>query len=1102
MPFWIHFIIGGVMLLGGAWLVWFALTVGLEGVETFPATGNRSGDTAPPREDVTVKNGSGRMLGLHAAKLRPRAFQSDGVQGLRMEIYDHGQVNMGKWAGKIANNIYIRAGKVHDAHVEDVLKPALKGQYKDIESAESLHQMGWIQVIVHPSLMDNLRHHEGRGATDLAERLRGLVLESLGICFTPAVHAAFQPYLGLFEDDSVPQTSFHLRFQPLPPASSDQPLDCQAAIGLKTIQAVSTVPGLEETNLRVADKELDGRTYAPLSERYAERLAIGPRSWCHLRTTADAFDSLVTIGWRPSNDRRIAGQIQILEYRGKDELWLELPGHPEKVACKKDWYIDIPAAEGPHTMAYFWCRREGGEENIGSLFLANPVPDIGALPEVVVIDQLEDALDDGNAFSRFIATQIYLASLETPQSGPLVFLDDGNGWDFLNQAGLAEGRNLLPEAVLASHVNLHYRVKMVLSPPQYRMVKMWFGKIATRQSVLASVMKTLKEAPVYRELFSEVLNMLLPDERRPGLSVDLWVDNLIPRGTALLRLLPILENVRRREIFGEIRLEQWQNARDISGMSCNAKRNFLIEYPSGNIMMRLSRYPLYGVHAPQITGFIGLSLEDPEDPACRLTVENGSTSELQISIRPMEAMAGEMENELQNSADPELQRLPPDQELGLPIQPGTGYQIHLAMGAQSIQILIYPDPVPQMNEPEFVPAPGKLDFFGLVLGRRAEISQWQSSPLAGVWNQQSQNGHFQLDGANRVTHNGFLASVIRDQTEREIHFLSTRPATVQEGLNNLKIEAGGSTLGQNPLGMAAQIFEEDAPGQVTQYERVAIDEARNAKVLLHTDFFERYFDRISGYLPEGERLVAVDLLKCFPGDISELDRHLYLVKSRSKQTQLERGWIFRDGGGIHRVGSGPRLQTMALDVSQPVVGPFDLSHFYTVDWQGGKRTPLSFVIESHREQVSRYLEDGWCELRKDMAYAPGGNLSAEPKVFAGRDPLFMVTNQLKLTYNAQTRQQHNQLNFDPRELCNYFDKDAYRLGYLPEAKAFTLRSRLHPNMGTTPKTVFLVVPSGEQAILGSHALDYVDIPPGRNILVLPGLAFRFSQGPAYYGVTV
>lgn len=1098
MPFWMHIIIGMSVLVLGGGLMWLAFWQTPErqstGLEVAPAEAK---GLSRNHHQVT-EAGSGPLKTLHAAKMGYMGTHTDSISGLRLEIYEHGPVKMSSWAGKIANNIYIRAGKIQDAHVEEVLKPALKGQYQDIDALDALHPMGWIQVVVHPGLLDSLRQDQGLGLTDLSEKLRSLVLESLGICLTPAIHNQYQPHLVICEDDSLGTTSFNLRFQPLPPATSAQALDCQAAIGLKPIGAISTVPGLEETHLRVADKNLDGRAYAPLSERFAEKLVLGPKSWCHLRTTPETFNSVVTLGWRPSHDRRSAGQLQVLDVKGNDPLLLELPGYAQKQVCKKGWYIEIPAEEGPHTMAYFWTQKNGLEENIGAIFVANPMPDIGSLPEVVVLDHLEHKLNTANDFARFIATQIYLASKRKHRHANLAFLDDEDGFDYMNHHGLAFERELRPEALLTNNDPLHYRIKMVLAPPQYKLMKELFGKIATRQSVHDLVMKLLKEQAPYRQMFGEVRSMLLPDERKPGLSIDISLDNLIPRGTVLLRLLPLLENVRRREIFGEIRLDQMPGARDISGMSCNGRRNFLIEYPAGNIMMRLSRYPLYGIHAPQIAGFIGLSLEDPESPSARLFIENGSNSELKVTAWDADTIDPSHSPATQSL---QTRRLPPDQEMAVPIPVGINHRIEVASEQQSFEIQIYPEPLPQMNEPEFVPAPGKLEFYGLTLARRQEVSQWQNSNFSPLWHSQTQSEDLGLEGVSRMTRHGYLASVIRDETMREVHYFCEKPATLQEGLAPLKLPAASSTVSSGGLSTSAQIYENEAPGQVTQYERVALDQVKHAKVLLK-DYFDHYYDAVAQYLPSQERLLAIDLLKCNSGDISNLDLHLYAVKTKSEQTQMERGWIFCVAGGIQRIGSGPGQQTIALDFSKPLVGPLDLKRFYTVDWPGGLRTPLSFAIENHTDQISRYLEDGWFELRKDMVFAPGGNLAAEPKPFSGRDPQFIVTNQLKLTHNTQTVHTANQLNFDPRELCNFFDKDAFRLGYLPDAKAFTLRSMLHPNMGTTPKTVFMIVPSGEQAILGSHALDHVDIPPGRNILVLPGLAFRFSQGPAYYGVTV
>jgi len=133
-----------------------------------------------------------------------------------------------------------------------------------------------------------------------------------------------------------------------------------------------------------------------------------------------------------------------------------------------------------------------------------------------------------------------------------------------------------------------------------------------------------------------------------------------------------------------------------------------------------------------------------------------------------------------------------------------------------------------------------------------------------------------------------------------------------------------------------------------------------------------------------------------------------------------------------------------------------------------------------------------------------GRLSTSPEVFSGREDLFISTQKVKLSANPRSFNPKGLLPYDPSEIAPFFDKDSYSIEYSAEARNFVVRSRLHPRLGggVTPKTVFMIIPSGKRPILGSHALPYVVIPPGQNLLVFPGISFMFSQGPIYYGFNV
>lgn len=825
---------------------------------------------------------------------------------------------------------------------------------------------------------------------------------------------------------------------------------------------------------------MDASRYAPFLERYSEEVVIGPHPWCHIQTSRHSFSATLVLTWRKSDDIGVTGILEVVDFQGDENLFLEISGFRREPLDKRGAFVKIPIQEGPRTTCTLIRTRGGAEEVVGAIILANPLPDVTSLPGVTLFEGMNWAAAQPRDFARFLVTRIYISTRFKGRFENIRFLFDDAGRAFLDSQNLLtnDGRPV-PGSAVTPDDDLYYRLKMILSPKQRADLRSIFGDVVLKKAIVAEVIELINDQnEFYGDLFSEDARKALKDSAtRPGLSVEISIDEMVHPEALLLRTLPILASVRRREIFGEVRLDNWKDAREISGMSCNAARTFLIQYPLNTVMMRMSRFPLYGIFAPQVHGVIGMALEEPGEADARLVIENYSQTNIVCGNKTIHPEGGEAR---------------------IPVPSGQEHRVTLVMGSHSLEIIIYREPVEQMREPEFLPAPGKLGFYGLTLGRRAERTEWKSAPFGDLV-RRAVEADLEILGVSQVTRNGYLSSLLRDGIEQEVHLFAGTTAHLSADV----IPAGSSTLSSQPLGLEASIWDDDDPKNVVEYTRIDftnLEQITHADILLQ-DFYEARYDEIAALLPEGQKVNEIDLLRCNPTAIRDMDQHLYLAWDKNGESRS--GWVYHKPAGIKQVFIDNPDKVMDLDCSGALIGPFDTSRQYYVEWTGEGRTALHFEIDTHLEQVQTYLQDGFFTLKSGMYYRPGGIMSGpEPARFPQKEDVFISNHFIRLNHSSEAVNPKSQLPYDPKIITNYFDKDAYRIGYSADERSFVVTAQTHPNVGTRAKSVFLIVPAGRRPILGSHALPAVALPPGRNLVVFPGITFEFAQGPVYYGFNV
>ena len=1043
--------------------------------------------STPPKAAPKIKRQAdpGEKQVPKTRTLELRTSRGHGPRGerlpFRLPVNEMGRVEVDTWAGLIANGIYKQGTGDDRRRMDQGLKPGVVLQHK-IHDERRLTPLTWVHVYVHEDACNRVRDHFGWNLDDLAGELIKAATKHFGTFIHPDLLPGYHPKIQVFKDRSLGLTAFDVAFFPMLPKGL---LECDAVLNLEPAGGVTSFPTGRQTLFRVGDREedLDASRCAPFMERMGEVVLLGPDPWCHLRTDSTRFGSTALLAYRKSDQVGKVGELACLELKGRDKLAIELPGY-DRMRLEPRKAVVIPLLEGPSTTCTLYRDQQGQHELIGTLVIANPLPDVRILPDVNAYERKDWDQWTRTDFARFVATRLYLASKGFQEAPTFLNGDEGHAF-FTARNLLDEEGEFRREARLAGEDTLCYRIKWVVSGKIRRHLRNCFGGLVLARAVAAEVVSLIEREAPYNQLFDEIARDALRDsETHPGLSLEIATDAMVHPDTLLVRTMPILASSERRPIYGRLDFTGWEDARDISGMSCHPQKTFLIQYPANHVGMRISRFPLYGVRAPQVDGVLEFALEEPGTDEAKLLVRNRCRAELSLDGNP----------------------IPPGSEFALPLSRGRDHRPVLRLGQQVLQIRIYGEPKEQKDEPEFMPAPGKLDFHGLTLARRAATTNWGNSPFAARFRaaQQREPG-LSLLGVSQATGKGYLASLMRESGEDQVHFFAEGEVFVREGSTDRLISAGDSTLDQGPLSGSAIIWPEKLSADKIEYARVdlggEVGHVLNAD-LLAEDYFDLWENQLRTALPEGAHFTDADLLCIDNQTRDQKENHLYLVFDR-EATHTRHGWLFQPRAGITRVRFADSEESVpGLDYSRTVVGPLDVDHFYRVDWRGGEDTPLSFKVAPHREQIETYLSDGFFKLERGGRYAPGGNLAGQPQIFAGFQPSYIANNEVSLKHITESLDPKAQLGFDPRALCGFFDKDSYRVAYHPGERRFAVASFLHGGGNVSTKTLFMIVPDGGQPILGSHALPPVGIPKGRCCLVFPGLTFRFSQGPVYYGFSV
>ena len=989
------------------------------------------------------------------------------IRDLVVKVNDDGKVILDLWAANIANAIHVRCHGQGGNYKRYMDKNT---EYERIQDSRRLLSAGWIQVWVHPALHDRLI---GDFADDqsLCDELRETVYQKLRFGLDSRVLVHYQPVFQIFKDASLKETTYMLRLHPSPPESARA---CDG--GIIFFDGRTRYPREANCFFQVANQPLRMDRYAPFRIGRGDTVLIGPSPWCHIQTPPAKFADELTIRLRKSDQIGILGRLEFSGYRGKEILFLEAPGHETLKLDRHDSSVKIPTHQGLTTQCNLRISKSEGILHLATLVLANPRRPVHGLPDVAVFDKLY--WSDRKVFARFLTTQVYVSTLKKECNARLRYLDGADGLEFLKNNLKDDGSN-----ILTGEDELRYQIKIVLSSASSGRLREIFKNEILTQAIAVAVTDLIENDDHYSGLFDEgAVEGLKPSDQSPGMTIDIHEDEELPGETVLIRTLPIRVTKDRGEIFGEICFSEWKNAVENSGMSCDPHRNFLIPHPSNTIQMRISRFPLYGIVAPQVRGAIGIILLDPDRPNPRLKVENHCP----VSLRVGEEV------------------IPPDGQKTFPAAKGEQHEFVLSMQRQSLKIIIYKNAKNQEDEPAFIHMAGKLSFYGLTLGRKADKTGWKNGPFQALWDSARQReGDIELKGLGLATPNGFLASLIRDATSEEVHYFTAKKAKIQkEGADDRSVEDGESTLLTNPLGATAEIVEDDHQDLPVEYMRVNVTKEMNridnADILL-ADYHDYWFYTIGDQLPD-YHISRVELLRCFPENYGDFSRHLYFVLGYKKNgPDRGDGWLFQPKKRIQAVYSTDG-STLDLDCDRVLVGPLDPEADYLVDWDGEKGTYLNFQIKSHLDQVELYLSDGFYSMSKGMPFGQLGKLSGNFDIFTGREDCFISNSEVLLTHVAQSVNHDNKLPYDPRDLSNYFDKDSYSIAYHGATQGFVVRSKLHPARRIEAKTVFLIVQPGERVTLGSHAIPHALIPKnGHTFLVFPGMTLRFSQGQIYYG---
>lgn len=982
------------------------------------------------------------------------------------------------WARMIAWLLYSRLVPGVPGQVGSVLGPTM---FKTrIDQPDLLDRYLWIRLFADETVCAALRTYYNLSAAQLNERLRQLLLQVLESFFAESCNTYYNQRLvvTLFEREKHGETTFDLDFLPLLPKDSSVH-SCDAYLMLASGLGQIRVPDAANHKLQFGDQLLGlSQGYFPLIGDLAGQIEIGPHAHCHIQTGKQHCAGSLVLGWRQADEVGVGGVLEIRAIKPVkgESFFLRHQVDDEQrdtplVASTRSRLAT--REEGTQTTCEIW-RRLGPHDNLlCTVVLRNRRPPLDSLPDCVIFERAFASFGSARDFTLFLASQIYFATKRQKNEVDILRLDSPEGQAFYNGP---EGGPLFNRG--RKREPLRCRLRLCLAPARLSQVHEWLGDRDMAPRLASAILDVLQEEPAFKIAFPpETLPAFKAGEGIPGLSVEIGADAALDADTVLMRALPVFVPNRRREIYGRVHFDGWAGARDRSNISCDEGLTFLTDYPSGTVALYLSRFPVYEVQAPGIFGALKIQITEPGTPSACLRIASHSGTPVLINGKTLQRPA---------SIAFELD------------QRGGDLTVDLVAGERRAHIVVYAEPLAQSQEPMFVPEPAKLELHGLALHRRLERTGWDGSRLfKGLWEAAAVHEDKELRGIGQVTAQGFLAAVERG-ARIEHHFFAGR-RTELNGEMRLSLKPGSSTLGEQPLPGQVKIWESEAANVQVDYLR--LDFARNRIMhagVLTFDYWDYWLDELERYLPDGERVARVELARCLPGDVERRDQHLYLVETRAGDDD-RRGWLWHQPAGIRAV----RLrsdQDSLVPCDGPLVGPFNEieGNLYFVEWSGEPATPVSFDLPDHDEQIRHYLADGFVTLPEDASFQVGGKLGGDTRIHKSTDPIYISGKPLSLHYEPDASPTRPCLNFNPRDYANFFDKDSFRIYYSGEKRSFVIESQAHRKGTITPKTVFMVIPEGGHAILGSHALSPVKIPAGVNTLVLPGLVFRLSQGPVYY----
>lgn len=1012
-----------------------------------------------------------RLAKLKTYRRPGRGSKDRQVSGLEVPMDDMNLVLFERWAGSIANNLYIRCTDDDDRRVSDFLYPDVRETSKIIEDPARLKTVRWVMLFINSELQQSLYNNQGIDLEELRRRLLDLIQPCLRPSMSPELFAQFRPHLQIFvADKEVLPGHFQLAFYPLPD-ESESFLTVDGAVSLY-MEGRTNMPGCKGRRYRIGDRDFDGTRHLPLKSDTNREFTIGSFDWCHLVTGRSVLEGMVTLAWQPRADRDSAASLAVLEYRSKDRLFFELPGFkPLRLDKMVGSAFDVPISEGSATVVALIREREGKRTQIGDLVLTNPAPDLGRLPETWVGRDIPE--EDPEHLAEIIATRIYLDSRFRPGAdGPLLLSEPG-GARFLEDR-LGALNQIVP---LTDQDQLCFRVRLVASPGFRRSLQARLGVSNLSTRLAERTKQVLKHRAPYNQLFAEsALACLDSGENKPGLQVEIAADETVPSGNLMIRVFPPPPTDPRTDIFGMIDFSAWPGAQDNSGLSCKPQeKNFLVHFPKGFVGMRISRFPLYGIKASGIRGWIGLTLEEPAGPGARLAVSNRSRDALFLD--------GE--------------RIAPEADREFPVGVGN-HRLTLTMGNRAMTIHLFDHAKEAAEVPDFMPSPGRLQLVGTTLARRLKGSGFQDSSFQKQWEEAATRQDLVLEGVAQITSKGYLTALVRESVKREIHYFGGERTEISDSGWADTIPAGSSTLALKPLAFRHKIEEIRGEGShVVHYHRTdfraGLEGIENAGLLLD-DHFDRWADAVESELDDDLTLMDVDIFAVGEA-IGNVDDHLYLFTYQNGTGTIQ-GGLFNAAGRLPVVVDASD-RTVEIAADSKVCSGLDINQSYRVR-RGEEERNLVFGLPSHQEQVETYLTSGWFSYSEGKPYCPGGNLASGSKPFEQPAPLIIRNKTIALQYKENALDMEGRLNFNPKTAANYYDQDGFRLGYDPESREFKLTSRQHIKRGVTPKSVFLIV-TGTKTILGSHALNGVVIPHESCYLVLPGCVFSFDRGPRYQG---